>query len=118
MAAIEWSDVLEHAAELSTVTAGARETILGVVNAYLEVSIFGGEDSDKLKLARIYLAAHIATSAARAGAAGPMTSSSAGRLSRSYAVAQSASGTFGATSYGVLLRMLIDTTSARLGTVA
>jgi uncharacterized protein YfaP (DUF2135 family) len=118
MAAIAWADVTAHAAELSTVAVGAQTDILAHVNTAFAVSVFGGEDAPKLKLARIYLAAHMAKSGklAASGAAGPVTSETADNISRSYAVAMASSGsdTWSSTGYGRLLAQLVRTSSARL----
>lgn len=61
MAAIGWTDVLGIAAELEVVGAAARAVILAEVNSTLNVSLFGGENAPKLRLARLYLAAHCGT---------------------------------------------------------
>ncbi len=118
MASISWSDVTAHAPELSTVSAGAQTDILAHVNVALLVTEFGGEDAPKTKMARIYLAAHLATMAAQgaAGAAGPVQSESAGGLSRTYAVgaAALAGGDYETTSYGQAFRALARTTPARI----
>jgi hypothetical protein len=122
MAAILWTDITTYpgASGLSTVDIAAQATILGVVNGFFNVGAFGGEASADLKLARILLAAHIGTLSQRgAGAAGPVISSSAGGLSRTYAVFMAATQTmYGSTSYGSLLELLIRTRVTRLGTVA
>lgn len=122
MANITWDDVVAFAAEAAAVPEDAQNAILDYLNhEALDASNFGGEDSHKYRMARIYLAAHAGILVKRSGgAAGPVTSSSAGRLSRSFAVIssiQSGSG-YESTSYGVLYKQLLATTPARLGTVA
>lgn len=116
MAAITWADVVAHAAELSTFPVAAQNDILAWVNTHLNVTLFGGEDAAKTKLARVYLAAHTATMDKRGGAAGPVVSSSAGGLSRSFASPPSGSD-LEATSYGSQYKMLLRTTVARVGFV-
>lgn len=56
-----WTDVVSLAPELTKVSNAGQGTILAYVNTALDVCQFGklGEDSPKLKLARIYLAAHL-----------------------------------------------------------
>jgi hypothetical protein len=99
MASITWTDVTNHAAELASVSAGAQTDILAHVNTALNVTLFGDETSARLKLARIYLAAHLGTMANLGGVSGPVSSESAGGLAMSYAVAMTRSN-LGITSYG------------------
>jgi len=63
VAAIVWADVTAIAPELVSIKPAAQGIILAEVNTALDVTVFGklGEDSPKLKLARIYLAAHLAS---------------------------------------------------------
>ena len=78
MAAIDWNAVVDFAAGLSTVAAGAQTVILDLVNTELNVNALGGETSAKLRLVRIFLAAHLGDlSLKRGGAsgfAGPVSS--------------------------------------------
>ena len=100
MADIVWTDVVDFDASMAGVAAGAQTLILAYVNdEALQPTIFGGEDSWKYKLARIYLAAHLGTMARLQGVSGPVSSESAGGLSTSYAVAMTRSN-LGITSYG------------------
>lgn len=99
MAAITWTDVTNHAPELSTVTAGAQTDVLAYVNAALSVSLFGDETSPRLKLCRVLLAAHLATLEAQRNTSGPVTAAAAGGLSRSYGALASRS-IAGTTGYG------------------
>ncbi len=117
MADIAWSDVIELAPELSTVSAGAQSTILAYANDALSVAAFGGETSPKLKLARVYLAAHVGTLSSQGGnpSAGPVTAESADNISRSYAARTVANPSdWDATSYGQLYAALVRTSRARL----
>ncbi len=117
MADIIWSDVEAVAPELSTVDSNAQSMILTSVNDFLSVAAFGGEDSPKLKLARVYLAAHFGTLSASRGnpAAGPVTAESADNISRSYATRDIANPSdWDATSYGQLYMALVRTSGARL----
>lgn len=117
MASITWSDVDNFAANLSTVDAGAQTDILAEVNTCLNVSYWGGESGPKLKLARIYLAAHMATCALQgaAGAGGPVTMEMVDRLQVSYA--QPGGGvafdSLDSTAFGKMFRALARTTKAR-----
>lgn len=99
MAAITWTDVTNHAAELASVAVGAQTDVLGHVNTALNVTLFGDETSPRLKLARIYLAAHLGTMGNLGGVSGPVSSESAGGLSVSYAVWMTNS-LLASTSYG------------------
>lgn len=115
MAAITWTDVTDVAKELTTVSVGAQTAILLLVNDFLDVGTWGGEDSQKLKMGRVFLAAHIATlSAKRKGKAGTVSSEAAGGLSRSYQSLATATA-LSLTSYGDLYTMLAKSTAARAG---
>ncbi len=87
MAVIVWTDVTDHFPTGVTTVVNAQTTILAYVNAALVVAEFGGEADDKLKLARIYLAAHFGTIAAGGvtGVAGAVVEEEAGDLRRKYA---------------------------------
>lgn len=124
MADITWTNVTDHVATLSTVGAAAQADILAVVNATFDTEVFDGETGPTTKLARIYLAAHMATLETQGGSGGgvvgPVVSESAGRLSRSYSVTAAMNGADGdleLTRYGRLLRQLIRATPARAGMV-
>jgi hypothetical protein len=75
------------------------------VNAQVAVSLYGGESAPGLKLARVFLAAHIA-SASRLGSGGQLIASSAGGLSRSFAPVMSKSQ-LALTQYGQLYLALL-----------
>ena len=64
MAAILWTDVTMIAASLTTgVSAGAQALYLLFANEALDARLFAdGEADNRLKLARIYLVAHYASS--------------------------------------------------------
>lgn len=107
MAAITWTDVTDIAAELASVGTNARTKILAFVNEALDETLFAnGEADSRLHLARIYLAAHFGSGAlagsGSSGPAGPITSESAGGLSRSYGsmAAAVAGGLVSGTWYG------------------
>jgi hypothetical protein len=117
MSAIVWADVVNHAAELSGVAAGAQTDILAHVNTTLNVSVFGGEDSPKLKLARIYLAAHIATLQSLGGSSGEIQSETVGGVSYTYAPGSTTGGSFESTSYGQQYSALIRNSIARFPAV-
>lgn len=114
---ITWADVVLLAPELSAIAVGAQTIILTYVNAAFDTTMF---KTDALKMARIYLAAHLGTVTRWQGSAiaGPVISESDGRFSRSYAVIpQNISSSFSGTSYGVMLEFLIKTSRARLPAV-
>jgi hypothetical protein len=106
-AAIVKSDVTDAASELATSaipTANAWTDILAYVNTF-DLTLTG-EDAQTDRMAKIYLAAHMATMEKRAAsnAAGPMTSESVGGIRRSYGLlAQFASdSSLKSTRYGQL----------------
>jgi hypothetical protein len=120
MAAILWSDVVMIATELTTVSDGARVMILDYVNGpAMDPDCFDGEAGYTTRMARIYLAAHMACSigtGASGASGGPVTSESMGGLSRSYStgsVAASADAT-GSTDYGRRYESLVNNSLARL----
>lgn len=118
---IVWADVVGLAPELASLTTTAQNTILAYANVALAESQFkldpGSSISSSLKMARIYLAAHLGTITRWQGSAiaGPLIAESDGRLSRQYAVIpQNIGNTFASTSYGVMLGFLINTSKARM----
>ncbi len=118
MADITWSDVTDHAPELSTVSANAQTDILAYVNDALDVAAFGGEDAAKTKLARVYMAAHMATvSENAAGGGGEVVSRAQGDMSISYAASSAGSSADGysATGYGRQYLTLVKSTYLRGG---
>jgi hypothetical protein len=116
MADIEWTDVTAAAPELTDRVVTLEQThILAYVNdEAFEPSAFGGEESNTLERARVYLAAHMATMGLRAGVPGPITSSTGGKLSLTYATFGLKSSYY-ATSYGVLLEGLLEALPIRVG---
>ena len=110
MAAITWTDVLNHFAALSAVATGARTDILAHVNGYgIAVSKFDGEAGTLTKSARIYLAAHHGALELRAvGGVGQVTQMSEGGVSISFGQPQSGSDPIlGTTPGGVAFKGLI-----------
>lgn len=85
MAAITWTNVTDHAPELSTVAAAVQTDLIGLVEQ-LNADEFGGEDDYRYKLARIYLAAHLGTISLSGGniATGGVQSERVGDVSRTY----------------------------------
>lgn len=118
MAAITWANVLDHAPELSTVDTDAQTDILAHVNTTLIPDDWGGESSPKLKLARIYLAAHMGTMITQGATnkAGPVIAESADGLSRQYGWSSStdSDALYDSTSYGKQFRTLLMTSIGRL----
>jgi hypothetical protein len=107
MAAIAWTDVVDVAPTMSTAAAGLQTMVLAYVNEHgVNINAFDGEDGATTKLARAHLAAHLAAMSGRAGvASGPVTSQSAGGLSRSFSV-WSGTSMLSSTGYGRLFLML------------
>ena len=116
---IAWADVTAFASELSSVDVATQTDILAYVNAALAPDAFGGEASARLRIARIYLAAHHGALSLRSSAAGPVVSRSEGDLSVTYgySLASAASGDplLDSTEYGKLYRQLVRTTAALRG---
>lgn len=114
MAQIAWSDVVAFAASLSSTPASQQLDVLEFVNRWIAPESFGGEESHTLRMARIYLAAHLATATAgNSGVTGAVTSESIGGMSRSYAVLAADSG-LDKTSYGGVYKNLIKNSVGRL----
>lgn len=118
MAAITWDEVTAFAPGMATFADDGQTLVLAEVNTCFNVSYFvDGESSAKLKLCRIYYAAHLATIATQgnSGAAGPVTSEMIDRLRRSYAAPSGAVAydSLDSTAYGKMLRSLVRTTAAR-----
>lgn len=117
MAAIVWSDVTNIAStSLASVSVAAQTLYLLFANEAIDTRLFpNGEEDTRLKLARIYLAAHYAASgvlgdaSGGVGAAGPVTAESAGTLSRSYASMTSSTTDPGleSTQWGKLYRLIM-----------
>lgn len=115
MAAIVWTDVVAIAPELTSTVVQAQTDILAHVNTVHNAVNWGGEAAPRLRLARIYLAAHAATSISRGDVAGPVLSQTDGRLAQEYAFPryQADPGLFGSdllldsTTYGREYRQLM-----------
>ena len=117
MADIDWDMVIALAPELTTgVTEDAQDMILAHVNADLDASMFDGEDGPTFRLARIWLAAHLATAGASGsgGATGPVTSESVGGMSVSYGTLATTAAAIGTSTYGRLYLELVQNSFARL----
>ncbi len=108
-------DVVNFASELSSVTDAVWFDILNYVN---QVNLTSCDSDYDRRLARINLAAHIASYNKRAasGAAGPVTSESAGQVRRSYGLiaTSTSSGAIGSTRYG---QQYLDILSASLASL-
>jgi hypothetical protein len=119
VAAIAWSDVTGFASGLTAVGAGARTDILNWVNNEgLSAANFGGEDSYRYRLARIYLAAHLGELALPQTASDAVASKTVSRdsLSVTYASATTPDLLI-ATQWGGLLKDLIEASPAAVGFV-
>lgn len=116
MADIAWPDVttaFPNEAALAAVPVPLQAPILERVNK-LSANFFGGADSARFKLARLYLAAHMAlTTVPGNAAAGPVTAEAIDDLSRQYAVM--VTGSHGATGYGQAFDELLRSSAGRLG---
>lgn len=118
MPPITWSDVVELDANLEAVAPSLRAVILARVEK-LSAAYYGGANDPRYKLARVLLAAHIATpyassSGGGAAPAGPVTSRSEGNVSESYASA-SVTGPHASTVHGRAFDELTRSMPARIG---
>jgi hypothetical protein len=108
------TDVQPFAPALATLAAGAWTDILAYVNE--QDLTYLGETVQVDRMAKIYLAAHIGTLTMRAGsgAAGPVTSESAGTLRRSYGMyaAWAGSGALGSTQFGQMYLDILSMSQA------
>lgn len=124
MAAIVWDDVVGIAPELAgTVISLSQQTdILLYVNTHLNVVGFGGEESVNLRLARKYLAAHMATFTRPGGGGsvrGQVTSETVGRISRTFSLTEGTqTGALALTTYGQQYDELVQGTIAFRGPFA
>lgn len=101
MAAIAWSDVTAIAAALSTASAGLQAMVLAYVNGDgVNVDAFDGEDGEVTKLARATLAAHLGSTFSFGAAGGPLSSQSAGGLSRAFSTWSGSRSALAITRYG------------------
>lgn len=122
MSAIVWSDVLAHAPNDASLQGYASVTgqtdLLDFVNNTTNVSLLDTETGYKTRLARIYMAAHLATMELRRGAAGMLSGTTAGPLSRQYMLLQGMTKSeLSLTSYGCNYLAIIKRSAARGGAV-
>lgn len=116
MTAIIWSNVTDVIPEMSTTPLGSQTLWLALVNGpMVNVEVFGGEDKDLTKAARIFLAAHFETMRRRRGVAGTISSQSEGGVSQAYATSLMNPRVLDQTSYGQMFRMCVTGTGARAG---
>lgn len=113
MVDITQADVIDFAPELATVSESTWERILAYVN---ELDMTGvGETEATTMLARLYLAAHMATTTKRgsSASAGPVTSESVGGVRRSYAnVAATSASSLSSTRYGQMYSEVLNASLA------
>lgn len=107
MAPITWNDVSAIASDVACVAAPAQDMLLSFVNTCLNCEAFGGEESIKLKLARTYLAAHLAvtTKETNAGAIGAVTEEQVDEVRRRYQNLPASDSIYGTTLYGRSFQM-------------
>lgn len=124
MAAITWTDVTTLAASLTAVPSGAQTAILAYVNSNVNAAKLGGESTQKTKLARIYLAAHMGELERRAAAdaTGAYTTLRGKKLSRDgfeldFGVLDAAAASLDETVHGRAYHQLIRTSACRVGFV-
>lgn len=109
MAAIVWSDVEALSSQFALVHPTFQTDILNYVNNALDVSVWGGEEAFDLRLARIYLAAHLGSMPiiASGQATGAVVSETVGGLQRTYANATTGQAIH-TSSYGSAYQFLLD----------
>lgn len=118
---VVWQDVVALQANLSTVSPAAQMIFLAHVNEDLEPSAFGGEDSARYHLARVYLAAHLGElERRRGGVSGQVQSKTIGTssISIAYAAAMSTGEVLLTTSWGGMFADMLATSPLRLGVSA
>jgi hypothetical protein len=92
----------------------ARADILAYANE-VDLTTQLGESAQTMRMARIYLAAHLGTVSIRCGVPGPVVGESVGLVSRSYAVLASAGAyALAASIYGLQYLTLIDMSLAAM----
>lgn len=121
MSQISWSDVVAFAPSLVNAPLTVQTSILAYVNLF-PAGFWGNGDDDapKLRLARIYYAAHAELFRRRqAGAAGEIASESVGvdSLSTSYFSAATLESALQSTSFGQQFLQLRSTCAGRIGFV-
>lgn len=122
MASIAWSDVMAHApgdtALAGYTNATGQADLLDYVNNTTNVALLDSETGYKTRLARIYMAAHLATMELRRGASGMLSGTTAGPLSRRYEYLQGMTRSeLSLTSYGLNYLAIIKRSAARGGAV-
>jgi hypothetical protein len=117
VANVVWQDVTALQANLSTVSEAAQMIILAHVNEDLNPDAFGGSDSAKYHLARVYLAAHLGElERRRGGASGQIVGKTIGTSAITINYAQASSGDTDAlyqTAWGSQLALMIDSSPLR-----
>lgn len=102
MADIDWPTIVAIIPSMSGVAVGAQTAYLSLVNALVSDE-YGGDTDPRFLLARVYLAAHMATVDAQGatGGAGPIASDTGGGLSVTYASTVGMTNTvYDSTAYG------------------
>lgn len=123
MAAIVWTDItgtppaIGIAPELVALNDVPTQALLLLLVNTTGISTrnLDGESGPKTRLARILLAAHMATLFLRRGLAGMVSSQSEGGVSESLSNIVANPHTWDQTAYGAALRTLIAGTAARAG---
>jgi hypothetical protein len=116
MAAITWADVVAVAPELALIDVIAQDFFLDYVNSQFDVSLLDGEDGPRTRLARIFLAAHLATLSrrGRTSSSGPVIEEALGPQSRKYAdITEHYDSLLASTPYGLMYLSVINTSNAR-----
>lgn len=105
---ITWSDVIAIASELEEVGDQARAIILAHVNGALNAAVFSSAAS--LRLARIYLAAHLGTFSrpdSTGTTSSDVASETVGGITRTYAAIARSANDLERTTYGVEYRNIL-----------
>lgn len=92
--AINWSNVVDIAPELSTIPVNSQNAILAQVNTELSTTVWG----TRIEIGRAWLAAHLATVSNGGGAGGSVLSEKVGDVSRTYS--DGGSGGYSSSDYG------------------
>lgn len=118
MAAILWSDVVTLDASLTATPVPLQAVLLLLVHEMINPATFGGEESQRTKMARSLLAAHFAKlfgQIAGGEVVGPVTSRSMGGISKSMAAAAMTPEGLTRTGHGQAYQFLVSTASRAQG---
>jgi hypothetical protein len=116
MSAVTWQMVSGMVPELAQITdVLVQALIMDFANTALDPVAFGGENSPRLRLARVFFAGHFATGGplGDGSGSGPVTSETLGSLTRQYGMPYLEWGMFGTTEYGRKFLAIVQGSAVR-----